>query len=399
MGSKEIRIGVVGARRGLGFSAVVQHLQGVIMYALCDTDLAMAKSVQEKAGARYVFDDFEQFIECGIDVAVIASPPEFHVQQAVDALRRDIHVLSEVPAAHTINECFELLQAVRSSKAQYMLAENYRYMTEVELVRRLVLDGRFGDLYYAEGAYIHDCRNIRRDASGRLTWRANYPSQIMYCTHSLAPINYWWDNCRITTAIGQDTGPNRFEKYRTNDCDVAFMRNEDLGLIIVRADGNSPRPHQMAKFALQGTLGAYESGRVHDEPAHVYFSPDGKPNPDARWELLTDYAQAYLPEEWLNPPPEARAGGHGTSEWFMIRDFINAVRENATPPIDIYAALNCTAPGLYALSSKLQGGIPVTVPDYRAVPTVQTLHVPGKAAREEAAAGGKPQAAQTSSSF
>ena len=397
MGSKEIRIGVVGARRGLGFSAVVQHMQGVTMYALCDMELEKAESLKEKAGAKYVFDDFEQFIECGIDVAVIASPPEFHVQQAVDALRRNIHVLSEVPATHTINECFELLQAVRSSKAQYMLAENYRYATEVELVRRLVLDGRFGDLYYAEGAYIHDCRNIRRDANGHLTWRANYPSQIMYCTHSLAPVNYWWDNCRITTVIGQDTGPNRYEKYRTNDCDVALARNEDLGLIIVRADGNSPRPHQMNKFALQGTGGCYESGRVHGEQSNVYFSPGGKTNPEAAWEPLNNYAKDYLPDEWLNPPPEARAGGHGTSEWFMIRDFINAVRENLSPPIDIYAALNCTAPGLYAVASKLQAGLPVSVPDFRAVPPVQTLHVTGKASNEKAGGADRDHAPAVSS--
>jgi len=382
MSKRDLKIGVVGARRGLGFSAIVKHMQGAVVYALCDQSLETAKSVQDKAGAHYVFDDFETFIECGLDVAVIASPPEFHVQQAVDALRRHIHVLSEVPAAHTAGECFELLQAVRSSKAQYMLAENYRYATEVELVRRLVADGRFGDLYYAEGAYIHDCRSIRRDAAGHLTWRAQYPSQIMYCTHSLAPINYWWDNCRITTAIGQDTGPNRFETYRTNDCDVAFLRNDDLGLITIRCDGNSPRPHQMNKFALQGTRGCYESGRVHGEPANVYLSPDGATKPDAAWEPLMTYAQAYLPDEWLNPPAEAKAGGHGTSEWFMIRDFINAVRDNATPPIGIYAALNCTAPGLYCVQSKLQGGQPVPIPDFRSVPPVQTLHAPQQKKRE-----------------
>jgi predicted dehydrogenase len=338
-----------------------------------------ARSIQEQAGFRYVFDDFEKFLASGIDIAVIASPPEFHVQQAVAALRQGIHVLSEVPAAHTSNECFELLQAVRASKAQYMLAENYRYATEVELVRRLVADGRFGELYYAECAYIHDCRGIRRDRSGRLSWRAYYPAQIMYCTHSLAPVNYWWDNCRITTAIGQDTGGNRFEpQLRLNDCDVALLRNEALGLIVLRVDGDSPRPHNMAQYHLQGTAGAYESGRGAGDPARVYLS-DGKYHPEAQWEPLSNYAAQYLPEEWLNPPPEAKAGGHGTSEWYMIREFIDCVRQNVPPPIDIYAALNCTAPGLYALSSKLQGGKPAAIPDYRAVsPMTETLSSVGR---------------------
>jgi predicted dehydrogenase len=366
--AQALKIGVVGAGRGLGFSAVCRHLRGVATHALCDLDLDYARSVQEQAGFRYVFDDFETFLASGIDIAVIASPPPFHVQQAVAALKAGIHVLSEVPAAHTINECFELLQAVRGSQAQYMLAENYRYTTEVELVRRMAADGCFGELYYAECAYIHDCRPIRRERSGRLSWRAYYPAQILYSTHSLAPVNYWWAGCRITTAISQDTGGNRFEPgQRINDCDVALLRNEALGLIVLRVDGNSPRPHNMAQYHLQGTWGAYESGRGGGDPARVYLTADGKTNPDACWEPLSNYAAQYLPEEWLNPPPEAHAGGHGTSEWFMIRDFLDAVRNHSAPPIDVLAALNCSAPGLYALSSRLQGGIPVAIPDYRAM--------------------------------
>jgi predicted dehydrogenase len=375
--SQELKIGVVGAGRGLGFSAVCRHLPGVAVHALYDRDREYACTVQEKTGARYVFDDFEKFLDCGIDVAVIASPPEFHVQQAVAALRLGIHVLSEVPAAHTINECFELLQAVRASPALYMLAENYRYATDVELVRRLAAAGRFGELYYAECAYIHDCRPIRRERNGRLSWRAYYPAQIMYSTHSLAPVNYWWANCRITSAIGQDTGGNRFEpEQRTNDCDVALLRNDALGLIVLRCDGNSPRPHNMSQYHLQGTLGAYESGRGAGDPARIYLTADGKTDPEGHWEPLSNYAAQYLPEEWLNPPPEARAGGHGTSEWFMIHEFIDAVRRGGPPPIDVYAALNCTAPGLYALSSKLQGGIPLPIPDYKAVAPVAQVRTP-----------------------
>lgn len=364
-----LKVGIVGASRGLSFSAVCQHLPDVSLHALCDIDLDYARSVRDEAGVRYVFDDYEKFLESGIDIAVVASPPEFHVQQAVAALQRDIHVLSEVPAAHTINECFELLQAVRASNAQYMLAENYRYWDEVELVRRLVVDGRFGGLYYAEGAYIHDCRNIRRDRSGRLSWRGHYPAQIMYCTHSLAPVNYWWDDCPITAAVAQDTGTSRLEPgTRSTDCDVALLRNEAQGLIVLQVDCHSPRPHNMAQYGLQGTLGAYQSSRGAGDPSRVYLTPDGKTNGEAEWEPLSNYARQYLPEEWLNPPPQATAGGHGTSEWFLLHDFIDAVRNNQPPPIDVYAALNCTAPGLYAVSSKLQGGAPVTIPDFRSVP-------------------------------
>jgi hypothetical protein len=99
-----------------------------------------------------------------------------------------------------------------------------------------------------------------------------------------------WDDCRITTAIGQDTDGNRFEpQLRLDDCDVALLRNAALGLIVLRVDSNSPRPHNMAQFHLQGTRGAYESSRGAGDPAHVYLSSDGACNPHAQWEPLSNY--------------------------------------------------------------------------------------------------------------
>jgi hypothetical protein len=44
---------------------------------------------------------------------------------------------------------------------------------------------------------------------------------------------------------------------------------------------------------------------------------------------------------------------------------MGAVRTDATPPIDIYAALDMTIPGLCAYESAMQGGLPVPIPDWR----------------------------------
>jgi hypothetical protein len=49
----------------------------------------------------------------------------------------------------------------------------------------------------------------------------------------------------------------------------------------------------------------------------------------------------------------------------MVRAFLQAVEEDTASPIDIYAALDMSLPGLCAHQSAIQGGQPVPIPDWR----------------------------------
>ena len=63
-------------------------------------------------GARQQYVDYEQMLErSGIDAVLIASPMQLHVPMAIAALERDIHVLSEVPAGVSVDECRALVRA------------------------------------------------------------------------------------------------------------------------------------------------------------------------------------------------------------------------------------------------------------------------------------------------
>jgi len=74
-----------------------------------------------------------------------------------------------------------------------------------------------------------------------------------------------------------------------------------------------------------------------------------------------------LPLSWVhtNMPPEAHVGGHGTSEYLMVADFVDAVLNDKTPAIDVYFGLDMTLPGICAHESAENGSVPVEVPDFR----------------------------------
>src|SRR5690606_18218897 len=101
------------------------------------------------------------------------------------------HVLSEVIAANTLEECWELVEAVERTGGTYMMAENYCYMRPNLMVETIAERGLFGRVTHLEGAYVHDCRILYANPDGSLTWRGELRRTrdcVYYPTHSLGPV-------------------------------------------------------------------------------------------------------------------------------------------------------------------------------------------------------------------
>lgn len=75
---------------------------------------------------------------------VVASPPRFHLQQAVAALDLGLHVLLEKPATVRLDEALELRAAVEAADGRLLLGYTYRWWEPLREVRRLLLDGAIG---------------------------------------------------------------------------------------------------------------------------------------------------------------------------------------------------------------------------------------------------------------
>jgi predicted dehydrogenase len=382
-----LRIGIIGAgnpgvgsSRGNSYAHLCRAAEGAMVVAVFDVVREHAEracaEIGRAEGAPPVrpFDRLEPFLEAGLDAVVVASPLMFHAEQSIAALERGIHVLSEVTAAHSLEAARALAEAARRSTAHYMLAENYRYLDEVEHVKRMVADGRFGRVYFGEGEYVHDCKGLWRNADGSLTWRAAFRESMgIYCTHSLGPLLYVFDDrpVRVTCMTPGDQGFDPGVKAAAGH--VMLVQTARGHLLKVRVDHVSPRPHTAAYYAVQGTAGCYEGARGLGDAAKIWLEDEHGPSfqpghagPSAPWHPLAAYREQYLPDR-LHPPEGAARGGHGTSEYWMLRDFLAAIREDRPPPIDVYTALDYTVPGILGAESARRGGEPMVVPDFRAL--------------------------------
>lgn len=363
-----IRFGVVGLRRGQSFVRICQAVGGASVVALFDVDGETAANVASEIEAE-AFTELDDFLDTDIDAVVIASPLPFHARQAIAALNAGKHVLSEVTACHTLEDAQALVTAATQSSAHYMMAENYRYLDEVELLKRLHDAGRFGDIYFGEGEYLHDCKDLWYTATGELTWRGRGGLSV-YCTHSLGPLLYiTGDRVRSVSALAVP-GAKFDPKVNHPTMDLMQMVTDSGRTLRVRVDHVSPRPHQMAYYALQGNEGAFESWRGFGDESKIWLEDLHEPSQvsgaGAQWHSLGALASEYIPER-LAAPPESQQGGHGTSEYWLLQDFLATIRGERESPIDVHRALDYTLPGILAAVSAEMDGSPQSVPDSREV--------------------------------
>lgn len=369
--AKRLRIGIAGQRGG-AFVTGLQAMENVELAALCEKNPELLQRQADQYGVAGRYLDFEEMLDA-VDAVVIATPMQLHTPQAILALQAGKHVISEVTAAVSLEECWQLLDAVKSSGKTYMMSENYCYRKDNALVKAMAAKGMFGDVYFGEGEYLHEVRNLHHNADGSPTWR--YYWQVgqngsTYPTHSLGPVMQWFTAVdpseRVAEVICVGSGRHTDPEHPHDDTTVLLCKLKSGKLIKVRLDMMSNRPHQMVYYSLQGTRGVYETSRRAGEPGFCWFgeSRDGE---HREWRALSEFEE-HLPEEWRNPPEAALKAGHGGGDYFVMRDFVRAIETGAPPPIDVYTSLEWTAAGLCSQISIENGGVAVKVPDFRDPP-------------------------------
>lgn len=205
-----VRIGFIGVGgRGSGHVKRFAHIEGVEVKAVCDIVPERVRATIESIkdySYNYNTDAYTSDRDAwkklcerdDIDLVIISTPWSLHAPQAVYAMEQGKHVAVEVPAAITIEECWQLVETSERTRKHCMMLENVCYdlfeMTTLNMARQ----GFFGEIIHGEGAYIHDRvsgkgRWIRDkdNHTGYRLWRLDENANRngnLYPTHGLGPI-------------------------------------------------------------------------------------------------------------------------------------------------------------------------------------------------------------------
>jgi len=337
------KVGVIGLQRGKVYLDVFKAHPKTEVVAICDVNEELLESTGQELSLsdEQIFVSFDDFLNAPIDIVVLATPIEYHTEQTLKALEAGKHLLSEVTPAYTISECEKIVEAVRKARGTYMMAENYIYFHFIREWRRIVEEGKLGEIVCAENEYLNPIAHLLVDEnSGRLSWRATR-APIWYCSHSLGPLLTLM-NDRIVKAMGILSPFYSYPQYRDYigfvDAEVGVFQSEKGAIIKILVSNISPRGH-LNYYSLYGSKGYLESPRRGEE------------------------GLIYLKDEMDSPSPfPCKIMEQNPSEFYLVEDFLKAIETNTRPPVDVIRAMDFTIPGIVAHQSALEGGKWLDVP-------------------------------------
>lgn len=383
---KKVRFGFLGVGpRAQGLIDCYQAHPQVEFVAFADIAENVAAEVAAKYNARYggsakSYTDYETMMrEAKMDALIIGLDPDKQVDFAVDAMHRGIHVMTEVPAAYTIDQCWRLVNAVKQTGAKYQLAEQTRYWNVIKQWRKMAADGEFGKIYYAEGEYLHyepTWDNLRhRKTNARFnpktpdemnnpdyvpSWRYyTFLEPILYMPHELSPLlSITGGRIEKVSCFGTRRGSYAEPYFDACDLQTALMYNTNDTIFSLRAGFTSPHGLKNDLYAhwyqIKGSKATAETSRSTLDTMKLY-------RPDTGWQAMNwGTEDPELPEMFrrLNI-------GHGGADLHPMIYFVDAILNDTTPPMDVYKAVETAAPAIKAAESARNGGILLEVPDFR----------------------------------
>lgn len=167
--------GFMGRAHSLGWARAAVAGDGPLrpeLVVLCGRDRGALEANAKRYGFAGWSDDWAEVVRReDVDLVDICTPGSSHGDIALAALAAGKHVLCEKPLANTLDEARSLAAAAEEAAARGTFASvgfNYRRVPAVAVARRLVQEGRVGELRHVRAAYLQDWLV---DPSFPLTWR------------------------------------------------------------------------------------------------------------------------------------------------------------------------------------------------------------------------------------
>lgn len=353
-----LRVGILGARRALfmvGCRAAFP--EQLVLAGVCDIRPERAERAASQHSIERVYSTYEAMLaDRGIDLVVIGTPDHLHGEQAIAALEAGKHVLSEIPAAYTIEQLRRLVELEEHTGRKYAMANEVRWFPYLEAAKKMAEDGYWGRLFYSEAGYLHNLRlegwRQTEAEDGTPHWRFD-PRQPQTTflgggPHAFDTLRWlsgeqnWVEVCAYGSVPYVEPHPEPAHAVALLKAASGMVTKIDCSYAMVR-------PYCLY-FNLFGDQGTFETSR--SESAGLFYTHK-IPYMDRMEKLAVPYATR----------PGHRAAGHGSSEVHMVEDLLQAIARDRPAAICAREAARSIAPAICALES-IRTGKPVAIPSF-----------------------------------
>ena len=391
---ERVRLAIIGTgNRGPSYIDNMKLVEGAEIKALCDirpekvqaAKLRLAGTVHNPdvySGA----EDWKRVCERDdIDLVIITTPFYMHTMMAVYAMNHGKHVASAVPAAATIEECWDLVETAEKTQRHCKMLENIAYTPFQLLTLNMARRGEFGEVVHGECAYNASkmANNFSKTCYWDMWWLKQYASRRgnMYPTHGLGPVSLIMNINRgdkfeflvsveshdfMMKAKAQELAatddfykPFAAKSYRGN-MSVTVIRTTRGRTIMLQHDATDPSPESYI-HGIYGTKGAARYDPAPPKLAvgeHAWVSEE-------KFKELEDKHTAGITRKLFELALQLKSG-HGGVDLLESWRLIDCLRHGLPLDLDVYdaAAWRCIVP--LSQWSVLNRSNSIDVPDFTA---------------------------------
>ena len=338
----KIRLAVIGtgmAWERLHWPAVSQLQNEYEIAALCNRTKSDAEQFAAKIGLDQsnVYDDYNEMLKRDdIDVVDVLVPIEENFEAASAVLKAGKNLIAEKPLAGTMEGVKKLLDLYHSSSSLVMLAENYRYNDENNIIKDMMSQGRIGEaVYFICNKVVDFKEEMKKDTFAATEWRQypKYPGGAFLdaALHDIAAFRHIFGAVNTVYALGRPQD-EPYSPYMSYNCQIHF-KNNVVGQYNYFCDGVETQkpPVGLRIFGTRGEIYLEDknSGKLfvsyrNGTAEEISFLP-GR----GYYNEFLNFAKAFRKEEEIQVTPDV---GYGDTK--MIFDILHSTETMQPVKVD-----------------------------------------------------------------
>lgn len=367
MSQKKIKIAIVGLGFGAEFIPIYQKHPDAVMYAICQRTKSKVDEVGDAFGIEKRYTDYNELLmDPDVDAIHINTPIQNHAEQSLAALRAGKHVACTVPMATTVEECRQIVEAVKETGLTYMMMETVIYSREFLFVKEMYEKGELGRIQFLRASH-------QQEMAGWPGYWEGLPP-MHYATHCVGPVlalpkaEAEYVSCMGSGKIDENLISKYGSPFAIETCHIKY-KNSDLSAEVTRSLFNTARQYRES-FDVYGSEKSFEWTQIEHEDSviHTGEEPSRIKIPDYA-HLLPKEIQHFTTAGVYDSDDNQhlsfiQGAGHGGSHPHLVHEFVNSLIEGRQPYPNAQQSANITCVGILAHESAMKGGEIIHLPDF-----------------------------------
>jgi predicted dehydrogenase len=329
-----------------------------VLKAICGRHAKNVAAAAKQFGWEESASDWHDLIaRDDIELIDINAPSNAHKEIAVAAAAAGKHLYCEKPLALSLEDSREMLAAAEKAGIKHMVGFNYRFTPAVLLAKKLIEEGRLGDIYHFRAWFLQDWLV---DPASPLAWRlqkeiagsgahGDLGAHLIDLAHFLigdiSEVIGMSETFIKERPLPEET--NGLSGTSSNSAEKGPVTVDDATLFLARFENGALGSFEATRFAsghrstnsfeINGSKGSviFDFERLNE--LQVYFTDDQEDVQGFRRVMATDPAHAYSEAWW----PAGHPIGYEHTFTHAFVELLDAIREDRQPVPNFNDGVKC----------------------------------------------------------